>query len=93
MVKKTEGYSGADIANVCHDAAFMPMRRVLKKEGGVGNKLNDARWLTDFEKEVQVPYTMEDFMKAIMNVKPSVGKNDLANYEEWMKEFGEQGTN
>jgi hypothetical protein len=28
-----------------------------------------------------------------MNVKPSVGKNDLANYEEWMKEFGEQGTN
>lgn len=29
LVKKSKGYSGADIANVCREAALMPMRRML----------------------------------------------------------------
>ena len=29
LVKKTKGYSGADICNVCREAALMPMRRML----------------------------------------------------------------
>ena len=29
LVSKTKGYSGADIANVCREAALMPMRRML----------------------------------------------------------------
>lgn len=36
---------------------------------------------------------MDDFKEAVRNVKPSVGKGDLKHYEEWMSEFGEQGTN
>ena len=77
MVKKTEGFSGADIANFCREAAYMPMRKKLKKEKGIGKRLGNAEWMKNFEEEVNVPLTMEDFEDALKSTKPSVGKDEL----------------
>jgi len=33
LCKKVVGYSGADVANVCRDAAMMPMRKKIADGG------------------------------------------------------------
>lgn len=35
LVELTKGCSGADICNICRDAAYMPMRRKLMQVGGI----------------------------------------------------------
>ena len=54
IVKKTQGFSGADITNVCRQAAYMPMRRKLKNQGGFKN-IGDMK---KFEEEVNAPLRM-----------------------------------
>lgn len=82
LVKKTKGYSGADINNVCREAALMPMRRKI-----LGMKLNPAD-IAEMKEEFDVPLTMSDFLDALQNVKTSVGSTHLKEYADWMKEFG-----
>ena len=84
IVKKTQGYSGADISNLCREAAMLPMRRKLKNEGGFKN-IQDMK---KFEQEIDAPLKKEDFVEAIKNVNKSVGSEDLHKYEKWMKQFG-----
>lgn len=84
LVSKCDGYSGADISNVCREAAMMPMRRKLLT-GNFGFNLEEIQRL---EKEVEVPLTMQDFMEATKNIQKSVAAESLKRYEEWMKEFG-----
>ena len=49
IVSRTEGYSGADITNVCREAAMMPLRRRLKANGININEIDQLR------KEIDVP--------------------------------------
>lgn len=62
----TDGYSGADIANVCRDAAMMPLRK--KIADGNFNILE----IRELQKDINVPLTMKDFLEALKNVSRSV---------------------
>jgi katanin p60 ATPase-containing subunit A1 len=52
LVKVTEGYSGADISNVCRDASMMPMRRKMQ------SSQFDIRNIHAMQDEIDIPLTM-----------------------------------
>lgn len=62
LIKLTEGYSGADISNVCRDAAMMPMRKKII-QGGI-----DLTAITQMQAEINVPLSMNDFIEASKNI-------------------------
>ncbi len=86
LVKMSDGYSGADIANVCREAAFMPMRIHWEKNKDI-SKLEDIVNKTGFQENLDADIKMKDFLQAMKNIKKSVGKNDLKEYDNWTKEF------
>ena len=82
IVAKTKGYSGADITNVCREAAMMPLRRRLKASG------IDVAEIEQLRKDVDVPVSNRDFMDALKNISSSVSHKNLAFFEKWRKENG-----
>lgn len=62
IVSKTEGYSGADMSNICREAAMMPLRRKLKASGIDVNAIDQLR------KEIDVPVSKLDFEQALRNI-------------------------
>lgn len=76
-----DGYSGADITNVCRDASMMSMRRKI-----AGLTPEEIRNLP--KAELELPVSPDDFREAIKRINKSVSKEDLETYEKWMAEFG-----
>ncbi|XP_023213591.1 katanin p60 ATPase-containing subunit A-like 1 [Centruroides sculpturatus] len=76
-----DGYSGADITNVCRDASMMAMRRKI-----AGLTPEEIRNLA--KEELELPVSPADFEEAIRKINKSVSKEDLERYEKWMAEFG-----
>ena len=72
LVSRTEGYSGADISNVCREAAMMPMRRKLLS--GSFN-IDDMQGFD--HKELESPICHEDFLEALQNISKSVSQECL----------------
>ncbi|XP_059610205.1 katanin p60 ATPase-containing subunit A-like 1 [Phlebotomus argentipes] len=81
IARKLQGYSGADITNVCRDASMMSMRRKI-----AGLKPEQIKLLA--KEEVDLPVSTKDFIEAISKCNKSVSKHDLEKYEQWMREFG-----
>ncbi|KAI0217667.1 Katanin p60 ATPase-containing subunit A-like 1 [Lamellibrachia satsuma] len=78
---RLDGYSGADITNVCRDAAMMSMRRRIQ-----GLTPDQIRAIP--KEELELPTTMDDFEMAIKKVSKSVSTEDIEKYQKWMEEFG-----
>lgn len=81
IATRLDGYSGADITNVCRDASMMSMRRKI-----AGLKPEQIRQLA--KEELDLPVSNQDFTEAIAKCNKSVSKDDLIKYQQWMKEFG-----
>lgn len=75
IAEQMEGYSGADITNVCRDASLMAMRRRI--EGLTPEEIRNIS-----RDEMHMPTTMEDFESALRKVSKSVSAADLEKYEK-----------
>ena len=81
LASQLEGYSGADIANICRDAAFMSMRRCV-----AGLSADEIKSLP--EDALDLPVTKQDIQEAISKISSSVAQEDVDKHIEWMTKFG-----
>ncbi|XP_069545879.1 fidgetin-like protein 1 [Brachyistius frenatus] len=76
VVTATGGFSGADMTQLCREAALGPIRSI---------QLSDIATITADQVR---PILYGDFQEALRTVRPSVSAKDLELYEEWNKTFG-----
>lgn len=76
VVIATEGYSGADMTQLCREAALGPIRSI---------RLSDIATISADQVR---PILHCDFQDALKTVRPSVSSKDLELLQEWNKTFG-----
>ncbi|CAN1285722.1 Katanin p60 ATPase-containing subunit A1 [Linum perenne] len=82
VARRTEGYSGDDLTNVCRDASLNGMRRKI------AGKTRDEIKNMSKDEISNDPVAMCDFEEAIKKVQPSVSQADIEKHEKWFNEFG-----
>ena len=76
VVAAAEGFSGADMTQLCREAALGPIRSI---------QLSDIATISPDQVR---PILYHDFQDALRAVRPSVSTKDLELYEEWNRTFG-----
>ncbi|NXG73567.1 FIGL1 protein, partial [Baryphthengus martii] len=76
IVKKSNGFSGADMTQLCREASLGPIR-----------SLQSVDIATVMPDQVR-PIAFLDFESAFRTVRPSVSSKDLELYETWNRTFG-----
>lgn len=76
IAEKSEGYSGADMTNLCKEASMEPIRSISFSQ------------LEDIRMEEVRHITNRDFEQALINMRPSVSRSDLNVYVEWDRTYG-----
>ena len=79
LVKRSEGYSGSDLAAVCREAALGPLR-------SLGADVAHASAAS------VRPVSLADFTAALAAVRPSVPKHALVELEQWNVKFGSKAS-
>lgn len=74
--RRTDGYSGADMANLCKEAAFGPLREISMDD------------MESIAADQVRPITSDDFDAALLQVRASVSTQDLALYDDWNQRYG-----
>jgi SpoVK/Ycf46/Vps4 family AAA+-type ATPase len=83
LAEMTEGYSGSDLQVAMREASMMPMRRLLD--------LFSPPQILEMKNNgnISVPrVTMNDFILAVQNTRPSVAANSIGRFKSWEEEFG-----
>ncbi|KAM0681782.1 Fidgetin-like protein 1 [Glugoides intestinalis] len=74
IAKLTEGYSGSDVFNLCREASMAPLREITDIHNF---NPGDARAIN-----------VQDFKKAMKQIRKSVSEKDLEGYYTWNEQFG-----
>eukprot|EP01063_Lacrimia_lanifica_P033065 TRINITY_DN5799_c0_g6_i1.p1 TRINITY_DN5799_c0_g6~~TRINITY_DN5799_c0_g6_i1.p1 ORF type:complete len:710 (+),score=225.53 TRINITY_DN5799_c0_g6_i1:88-2130(+) len=83
LAAMTDGYSGADIHQVCRDASMGPMRRLIANR----TPMEIAQMKQDGLLSGAVELAMRDFEESIAKIHPSVNLHEIARYKQWEKDF------
>ncbi|KAM9100080.1 fidgetin-like protein 1 [Sarcophilus harrisii] len=76
IVKQSDGFSGADMTQLCREASLGPIRSLQTID------------ITTVTPDQVRPIAFVDFENAFRTVRPSVSLKDLELYENWNKTFG-----
>eukprot|EP00985_Skeletonema_marinoi_P005533 scaffold2407_cov73-Skeletonema_marinoi.AAC.1 len=81
LSRDTDGYSGADLKNLCTDASMGPMRSLTVEE----------RMRINADEVPPISY--KHFRRSLRGMNPSVAQSDLQVYLDWNEKYGSKVTN
>ncbi|XP_045684801.1 fidgetin-like protein 1 [Phyllostomus hastatus] len=76
VVQRSEGFSGADVTQLCREASLGPIRSLRAAD------------IATITADQVPPIAYVDFENAFRTVRPSVSPKDLELYESWDRTFG-----
>ncbi|XP_009798358.1 katanin p60 ATPase-containing subunit A1-like isoform X3 [Nicotiana sylvestris] len=82
VARRTEGFSGDDLTNICRDASLSGMRRKI-----AGKNPDEIKNMSKAD-ILKIPVMMDDFLEALDRIQPTVSRGDIERHEKWFSEFG-----
>lgn len=76
IASRTDGFSGADMKTLCHEALMGPVRAISFAD------------IQNVPADSVRPVTFADFLDALKCVRASVSQNDLQHYVDWTNKYG-----
>ncbi|KAI8800382.1 P-loop containing nucleoside triphosphate hydrolase protein [Cladochytrium replicatum] len=81
VAKQIDGFSGADVASLCRDAAMMKLREKVRN-------VKSSELHTISVDDLNAPIGMDDFAAAMKKVRSSLSGADIERYHQWLADYG-----